>query len=165
MLAAPALGCLRSGGASGASSVPDGKYSAPSATSDTAGEGCSSGSTFEARRDEAADDAALEPRREGGTMDEMSYVGRRLMYLPRSGRKREFCTFVRVDNVDTSGSIVSESVEILSVLHLFRHTNHIQQVHHVLSVFASRRCRLWRVHAIDILHSAFHSNKRFDARK
>jgi hypothetical protein len=32
------------------------------------------------------------------------YVGRRFKYLPRSGTKREFWTFVRVDSVATSGS-------------------------------------------------------------
>lgn len=32
------------------------------------------------------------------------YVGRRLRYFPRSGMKREFCTLVSVESVDTSGS-------------------------------------------------------------
>jgi hypothetical protein len=33
------------------------------------------------------------------------YVGRRLSREPRFGIKREFCTFVRVERVETSGSI------------------------------------------------------------
>lgn len=34
------------------------------------------------------------------------YVGRRLSKDPRLGMKREFCTFVRVDRVEISGSAV-----------------------------------------------------------
>ena len=37
------------------------------------------------------------------------YSGRRLTHLPRLGTKSEFCTFVSVDKVETSGSFTSQN--------------------------------------------------------
>lgn len=48
--------------------------------------------------------SAVSPSKRGRGLDRV-YVGVRLSTSPRLGTKREFCTLVKVDKVDTSGSL------------------------------------------------------------